>query len=173
MTEATRAVLKTRARAMAQKITYEVEPSKDALSITEFLLSRERYAVEFRFIREILPLKNLTPLPCTPDFILGIVNLRGSIVSVIDLRRFFGLQGGGIAEMNRMVVLRSGDMEFGILADEILGMRTVPLGGIKPLSFATSIPPGFIVGMTEWGCVILDGERILSDPGIRVEEEVS
>jgi len=172
MTESTRSILRTRAEVLARKVPDEGRQAKDVLSITEFLLSRERYAVEFRFIREILPLKNLTPLPCTPAFVLGIVNLRGQILSVIDLKRFFGLPGGGITELNRMIVLKSGDMEFGILSDEILGIRAVPRCDIRPLSFATAIPAALIVGMTEAGCVILDGEKVLSNPGIRVEEEV-
>jgi purine-binding chemotaxis protein CheW len=166
-------ILKVRARMLARKPLEQEQPSGDLLAVTEFLLAHERYALEFRFIREICPLKELTPLPCTPPFVLGIINLRGQILSVIDFRRYAGLPVKGITELNRVVILKSGDMEFGVLADEILGMRTIPRREMRQQPFQTGILAHFIMGIAPDGCIVLDGEKILADRKIVVEEEES
>jgi purine-binding chemotaxis protein CheW len=171
MTEEALKVLKVRARVLARKQSEDERPSGDSLVVTEFLLARERYALEFQFIREICPLKELTPLPFTPPFVLGIMNLRGQILSVIDFRQYVGLPVKGITELNRVVILKVGDMEFGILADEILGMRTLPRRELRQQPFQTGILARFILGMASDGCIVLDGEKILADRKIVVEEE--
>ena len=171
MTEEALKILKARAGMLARRPLEQEQPSGDLLAVTEFLLAHERYALEFRFIREICPLKELTPLPCTLPFVLGIINLRGQIISVIDFRRYVGLPVKGITELNRVVILKSGDVEFGILADEILGMRTLPRREMQRQPFQTGILAHFVMGIASDGCIILDGEKILADRKIVVEEE--
>src|SRR5690606_23299465 len=120
----TRRILRQRALAMA-----EAAPAIEhgaTLEIAEFQLAHEHYAIETRFIREIGRLDNLTPLPCTPAHVMGIVNHRGEILSVVDLQRFFGLAEKGITYLDKLIVLESGTMRFGILADEIVGVRALP-----------------------------------------------
>jgi purine-binding chemotaxis protein CheW len=53
------------------------ETQIESQSVVEFLLGVERYAIEFKYIREIQPLRDLTPLPCAPPFVLGLINVRG------------------------------------------------------------------------------------------------
>ncbi len=171
MTAETRKTLNARAKMLAQTPAADEGETGDLLAVTEFALAHERYALEFRFIREICPLKELTPLPCTPPFVLGIMNLRGQILSVIDLRRYVGLSDKGITEQNRVVILKSGDMEFGILADEILGMRDLSLRQMQRQPFQTGTLAQFIIGVAPDGCIVLDGEKILADREIVVEEE--
>ena len=171
MTEGTLKILKARARMLARKPSEQEQPSGDLLAVTVFLLAHERYALEFRFIREICQLKELTLLPGTPPFVLGIINLRGQILSVIDFRLYVGLPVKGITDLNRVVILKAGDMEFGILADEILGMRTMPRREMQQQPFQTGILAPFIMGIAPDGCIVLDGEKILADRKIVVEEE--
>ena len=82
----TERILRERALALAAE-PGETQTLAQSIEVVEFLLAHERYAVESAYVREVYPLENLTPLPCTPAFVLGIVNLRGEIVSVIDLRK--------------------------------------------------------------------------------------
>ena len=65
------------------------EPAGRLVEVLEFELSGERYAVATSFVTEVFPLVSFTELFCTPPFVLGITNLRGRIVSIVDLRRFF------------------------------------------------------------------------------------
>ena len=165
-------VLKTRARALAR------EPKRDVtddacLEVVEFELEYERYAIETACIREVYPLKELTPVPCTPGFVLGIINIRGQILSVLDLKQFFQLPKKGMADLNKVIILHSDEMEFGVLADAIVGVRSIPLRDIQPsLPTLTDLRSDYLKGVTAERLVILDAEKILADAHIIVHEEV-
>lgn len=164
-------ILKARAEALARKPGRE--DAVEYLGIVEFLLSNERYAMETMFIGEVCPLKELTPLPCTPPFVLGIINMRGKILSVIDLRKFFDLPDKGLSDLTRVIILRTDAMEFGILADAILGARLLPIDSLQPsLPTLTDIRADYLKGVTEERLVVLDGGAILADRRIVVHEEV-
>lgn len=89
--------------------------------MVEFLLAHEKYGIEPDYLREIFPLKTLTPIPCTPPFVLGVTNLRGEVLSVIDLKKFFELPDKGLTDFTKVIVLESETMAFGILADSVTG----------------------------------------------------
>lgn len=166
-----RRTLKARAQALARPP--EQVLAADALECVEFSLAQERYAIESRHVREVCPLEELTPLPCTPAFVLGIVNLRGEILSVIDLKKFFDLPDNGLTDLNKVVVLESGNMLFGILADAILGVRRIPIAEIQPtLPTLTGIREKYLKGVTAERSVVLDAEKLLADETILVEEQV-
>src|SRR5690554_4576316 len=73
-------ILKTRAQALAATSVAD-SAAVESIEILEFELAQEHYAIETHSIREACPLDNLTALPCTPDFVMGVVNLRGEILS--------------------------------------------------------------------------------------------
>ncbi|HJV64198.1 MAG TPA: chemotaxis protein CheW [Geomonas sp.] len=161
-------------RERARKLAREPVPASHGqrLEVVEFALSDERYAVESAFIREVYPLKELTPLPCTPPFVLGIVNLRGKILSVVDLRTFFELAGRGLSDLNKVIVLASASMEFGLLADHIVGVRTIDRSELQPaLPTLTDLRADYLKGVTRERLVVLDGGRMLADGRIVVHEE--
>jgi len=156
-------VLKERAKILAKE-PKGIEEDESYLEVVEFMLAHERYALELMHIREVYPLKELTPLPGTPDFVLGIINVRGQIISIIDIKRFFDLPEKGLTNLNQVIILQSDEMEFGILADEILGTKSIPASTIQAsLPTLTGIRAEYLRGVTGDRVVILDGEKILSD----------
>lgn len=164
-------ILKARAAALA--LEPERDKEEERIEIVEFLLADERYAIESTYIGEVYPLKELTHLPCTPSFVLGIINVRGKILSVIDLRTFFDLPNRGLSDLNKIIVLHDGVMEFGVLADAIIAARWIPRSDLLPsLPTLTEIRAEYLMGVTEERLVVLDGGKILSDRGIVVHEEV-
>ncbi len=166
-------VLKSRANALAQE-TKTVTVDETYLEVVEFHLEYEHYAIETSHIREVYPLKELTPVPCTAPFVLGIINIRGQILSVLDLKVFFHLPEKGLTDLNKVIILHSQAMEFGILADAILGVRSIPLNAIQPsLPTLTDIGADYLKGVTAERLVILDATKILSDKNIIVHEEVN
>ena len=170
--EETQRILKARAQALAREPMPE-EAADARIEVVEFLLAYERYAVESRYVREVYPLENLTPLPCTSAFVLGIINLRGEILSVIDIRKFFELPEHGLTDLNKVIVLRSENMLFGILADAITGVRRIPSADIQSsLPTLTDIRVAYLRGVTPDRTVILDAEKLLSDANIIVQEQV-
>lgn len=165
-------ILLTRAHELAQEAE-RIERDENRLEVVEFLLAHERYALELDFIREIYPLKTFTPLPCTPDYVLGIINVRGQILSIIDLKRFFGLPQRGFTDLDRILILHSDAKEFGILADEIIGVRSIPISDIQTsLPTLSGVQEKYLKGVTVERLVILSGEKILSDQDIVVHEEM-
>jgi purine-binding chemotaxis protein CheW len=170
--EEKKAVLRARAKNLAQEPASQWE-AEQYIKVLAFLLARETYAVETLFIREVYPLTELTPLPCTPAHIFGIINIRGQILTIIDIKKFFALPEKGITNLNRVIVVKQGDMALGILADEIIGIRDIPEKGLNPpLPTMTGIHAGDIKGVTGEGILLLDMEKFLNNRQFIVHEEV-
>lgn len=164
------AILRARARALARPL--EAAPAGERLEVLQFRLAREDYAVEARFVREVGVLAQLTPVPCTPSFVLGMVNLHGEIVSVIDLRTLFELPAPGLSELNKLIVLEGEGMRFGILADAITGMASLPLAELQPaLPTLTGLRARYLHGVTPARTVVLDAGLLLADDGLVVRDE--
>jgi purine-binding chemotaxis protein CheW len=171
--EETRRILKIRARALGRKLG-PLELIGECIEVVEFVLAQERYAVELQYVRDVYPLEQLTPVPCTPAHVLGIVNLRGEILSVIDIKKFFDLPDKGLTDLNKVIVLDSGSMRFGILADAIIGVHAIPLTDIQAsLPTLTGIRDEYLKGITPDRTVILDAGKLLADARVVVQEQVS
>lgn len=169
--EETRRVLEERARVLARE-PVRAESDDEWIGVVEFTLAHERYAVASEHVREVYPLEELTPLPCTPAFVLGIVNLRGEILSVIDIKKFFDLPEKGLTDLNKVIVLESADMVFGIVADVISGVRRISRTDIQlSLPTLTGIREDYLQGVTAERVVVLDAEKLLNDEKLIVNEQ--
>ena len=168
-----RCILRARARDLAREP--EAEMGADSfLEVVEFRLAHEAYAVESTWVRAVHPLRDLTPVPCTPPFVVGIMNVRGHIVSVVDLRRFFDLPADSPTDSSRVIVIRSDTMEFGILADAIVGTRRLLLDELQlSLSTLTGVREEYFKGVTADHTVVLDARRLLADSTMVVHQEVN
>jgi purine-binding chemotaxis protein CheW len=169
--EERRALLHNRAQALALRENND-SARQQGLEIIVFRLAHETYGVETAFVSEVYPLKEYTPLPGTPSFVLGIVNVRGQIVSVVDLKKFFDLPEKGLGELNKIIIMCNDRMEFGILADVVEGTRSVARDELLavPLS-VTGIGEQYLKGVTKEHIVLLDAESILNDENIIVDEK--
>jgi purine-binding chemotaxis protein CheW len=168
--EGTASILKARARALAQEPAQA--GAQEFLEIIEFRLASETYGLESTFVREVYPLKDITPLPGAPPFVLGIANVRGQILSVVDLKKFFHLPDKGLGQLNQLIILRNEQMEFGILADAILGARPIALDVIQASPPTVSgIGADYLRGVTAEHVILLDADKILSDEKIIVRQE--
>jgi purine-binding chemotaxis protein CheW len=167
-----RTKLKNRAIAMAQ----EPEQKKVASAVIEvitFTLADETYGIESAFVREVYQLKDFTPLPGVPSFIFGIVNVRGQILPVVDLKKFFNLPEKGLGEMNKVIILTNGQMEFGIMADIVNGTQAIELEDILAVPPTVSgIGEKYLKGVTKEHIMVLEAESILNDEKIIVNEQV-
>lgn len=172
--------LERRARALAGLPTEEAAEGK-TLHLVTFPLGEERYGVEATMVQEVQPLERQTwsPVPCTPDFIVGAVNIRGHVYSVMDVGRFLGLPRPPLPETAHVLLVRGGQegsegaMELSILADDVPQVASVPLEGVHPSSAAVSAQAQeYVRGVTGDMLIVLDLERLLSEPSIIVHEEV-
>lgn len=165
-------ILRSRARVLARPAEVAATGA-GSLELLEFRLGHERYALETRYVQEVYPLKDLTPLPCTPPFILGIVNVRGRIVALLDIRRFFDLPQKGFTDLHQIILVRGNDFEFGLLAGAIVGVLKIDAQDLQPaLPTLTGIRADYLKGVTSERLVVLELAHILMDPKILVHEEV-
>lgn len=171
--EQRRQILRARARKLAAESPEASAPGAE-IEVLEFVLAQEHYALETALVREVYPLKELTPLPGTPHFVLGIANVRGRIMSVIDIKKFFDLPEKGLTDLNKIIILQDEAMEFGVLADAIVGARWLPLADLQPtLPTLTGIRSDYLKGITGQRLVVLDAKKLLADRSIVVNEEVA
>lgn len=167
--ELQRQILRSRAQALALEPPAAPGASCEVL---EFLLAQEHYAIESVWVREVVPLRELTPLPGLPAFVLGIIHLRGQIVSVLDLKKFFDLPDKGLTDLDKAIVLSDGLMQFAILADVVIGVRRLLQADLQPpLATLTEIRANYLLGITRQRGVVLDGRKLLADPAIVVSDE--
>jgi purine-binding chemotaxis protein CheW len=165
-----RAILKERAQRLAlpQKSS---DQAKNTVEMLQFSLARGIYAIESEFVREVSRLKSLTPLPTTPDHILGLINIRRKITPVIDLQILFGLPKQEANIGKKVILLKNGEVEFGILADDILGVREINLDAIElALPNLAEKRELYLKGITIDGIAILDGKKLINNPKIIVDD---
>ncbi len=165
-------ILKARAQRLAAEPVKKWE-AEDGIDVVEFTLAHERYAFVSKYVREVFPFTEFTPVPCTPAFVLGIINVHGQILSVLNVKKFFGIPEKGITNLNKAIILQSSDMEVGVLADSVAGMRNVPRRDLLPaLPTLVGIGEEYLLGITKDRLIILDAEKLLADKGIIVHEQV-
>jgi purine-binding chemotaxis protein CheW len=161
--ERAREILEERARQLARPL---VAPNRSdvAIRVLAFALGAENYAIEARYVQEVLPLTTCTSLPGAPDFVLGVANRRGAILAVYDLRRLFGLPAAGIADRSHVIVCDSSGAALGLLADRVLEVKELPPEELRPEPiFADERQRGTVRGLARDAMIILDGAALLSD----------
>ena len=165
-------ILRARAQALARP-SEAIETTSEVMDVLVFTVAEERYGIETVHILEVIPLQGLTLLPGAPPVFLGVVNSRGRILPVVDLRRLFGLAGQGVGEGSRAVVMDVAEVAFGIYADAVASIVRVGSAHLAP-------PPAtlgagrqrLIRGITGDMVAVVDVEAMARDPRIVVNEEV-
>ncbi len=101
-------------RNLAQNIAED-----EVLQWVTFQLDRETYGINVMQVQEVLRYTEIAPVPGAPDFVLGIINLRGNVVTVIDTRSRFGLDSADITDNSRIVIIEAEKQVIGILVDSV------------------------------------------------------
>ena len=127
-----------------------------------FMLSGETYGIEADFVKEVLPLMELTVIPCTPPFVLGVISIRGQIFSVLNLKKVFNLAEKGISEFKKVIIIENEENSFGIVADKILGSRFISSATINSAPYSVKSKKNeYISGVTSEGLIILNGIALI------------
>lgn len=153
-------ILKGRARKLAEE-PEAVDESK-VIKIIEFELAYETYALESLWVRKVAPLKDLTPVPGSPPFILGVTNVKGEIITVFDLRKLFSLEDKGLTDFNKLVILRSRDKNYGILADLVGHVREIKQKQFQASQTLEKGRENYVKGVTKEHLILLDGKKLLN-----------
>ena len=179
-----------RSAQVAQKI--QAEEQGEIVKAAIISLDNELYGLDVRHIFDIRPLEHVTLVPRMPAWVLGVVNWRGRILSVIDFRRFLGLPANNTEtkaqNTQRLIVIQAGEMEVGLPVDEVFLIETIPAGKIrKEEGDVRGIKPELVNGIfmrtgpdkaddkTQSGqeiVVLLNLPALLADPRLVIREEV-
>jgi len=163
-----RAILRTRAEELARSPEQPTRATR-LIEILEFTLGRERYAFRSTFVREVFTLTEITPLPGLPPCVLGVVNVRGRILSVVDMRRLLEFGNVGLTNLNKAIILRDKNMEFAVLADEVTGVYAVDADeGQRTLPTLSGNREKYLEGVTKDRVVVLDAAKLLASKELLV-----
>lgn len=135
------------------------------LHLVTFQLGREEYGVEIASVQEIIRATDITPVPGAPSHVRGVINLRGKIIPVVDLRRRFALTVVEASDSQRIIVVELGEKRIGMLVDGVSQVIKVPAGVVEEMpEEATSVDENFIKGVGKLEnrlVIILDLNRSL------------
>jgi purine-binding chemotaxis protein CheW len=146
-----------------------------------FLLSRERYGIQILNIQEIIKVPNITLVPQSPRYMKGVINLRGKIIPVVDLRLKFGMDPRDYDQRTCIIVvnLQRNDQTIavGVVVDMVLEVVTFVDSEVEsPPHFGSHVETGFIIGMgkkDEQLNILLDIDKIISDTEINIESAIT
>lgn len=140
--------------------------STDGCQYLTFTLGEEHYGVDILRVQEIKGYTAVTRIPNTPDSIKGVLNLRGTIVPIIDLRAKFGMEKIDYTRFTVIVVVVVKDRVMGIIVDAVSDVLNIPKKDIQPTpQFGTAVDVSFISGIGKCGdklVALLDIDQILS-----------
>ena len=168
--ESVQKILEERARKIALPDAGETEAG--IVEVLRFQLAYQEYAIEMRSVREVILTGEITPVPGAPPFISGICAARGQIISLVDLRVLFSLPEKGLTDLNRVIVITDGHITFGILADKITGLGSIPSYHI--LAPDPGMAPSwkqYLKGYVGNTLTVLDAPAILADPALVVDDK--
>ncbi len=141
------------------------ESSAELLQLVSFRLGEEEYGIKILRVQEIIRMREITRLPNTPDFVEGVINLRGRIIPVVGLRKRLGMEAITRDKATRIVIIEVGDSVFGFEVDAVSEVLRISLDTIEP-------PPrlkqgnGYVSGIGKLEnrlFLLLDMEHLMSD----------
>jgi len=141
-------------------------PTQRAGKYLTFVLADEVYGLEILKVREIIGMMDITAVPRTPDFVKGVINLRGKVIPVVDLRLKFGMPPAETTEQTCIIVVNVGNVEMGIVVDMVSEVLDINEDAIDDTpSFGVSVNTDFILGMgkaEDRVSILLDISQVLS-----------
>ncbi len=166
-------ILHQRAMLLARRLEAGVD-EEQFLDAVLFQLAGETYAIALEFLQDVLPMTDITPVPCTPSFVAGIINVRGQILSVLDLKVLFELTSASRETGRNVLLLSNGEMTFGVTVDRMYGVNPLPLSAMQASpATLTGFRGDYVQGVTADTTIVLDAGKMLADERLIVHETVS
>lgn len=144
-----------------------VDAAQTEKQLVVFDLASEGYGVDIGAVREIIRMQEITRVPRSPEFVEGVINLRGKVIPVIDLRKRFGLQVADQSKDNRIVVVDIGKQDIGVIVDAVTEVLRISADSVEPpTSVITSADSDYLLGIAKLESrliILLDLESVLSE----------
>lgn len=143
------------------------DPNDEVLQWVTYRLDEETYGINVMQVQEVLRYTEIAPVPGAPDYVMGIINLRGNVVTVIDTRARFGLPPSEITDNSRIVIIESDEHVLGILVDsvaEVVYLRSSEIDSAP--NVGTEESAKFIQGVSNRDnelLILVDLNKLLND----------
>lgn len=132
-----------------------------------FELNNEVYGVDIAKVHEIIRMQNITQVPRAPQFVEGVINLRGRVIPVVDLRKRFGFAKTEHSKQSRIVVVEIDGQTIGMIVDGVSEVLRIPTASIEPPSpVVTTLDSDYLKGIAKLEdslIILLQLDKILSD----------
>ena len=132
-----------------------------------FFLDNEKYGIKVMQVQEVLRMTEIAPVPGAPHYVLGIINLRGNVVTVIDSRKRFGLPDKDADDATRIVIIEAGDQVVGILVDSVAEVVDLRASEIETApNVGTDESSKYIQGVSSQAeelLILVDVDKLLTD----------
>lgn len=146
------------------------------IQVACFRLLDDLYAVDIMRIKEIIRPQKLTYLPKAPTFIEGVINLRGAVIPIVDLRKRFNMPERQDGSATRLLIVRLADQTLGLVVDDVTEVITVQINDIKPPpAVSDGVIADYLLGVCLAGEVLvmlLDIDRLLSSKEVSAIESL-
>jgi len=128
--------------------TLEDVADSEVIQLVSFMLDEVEYGVDILSVHEILRYPEITRLPNTPKFIKGVINLRGNVLPVVDVRTRFGFPKGTITDLTRIIVVETEGKQVGLLVDNVYQVVRIPVANVdSPSELIIGVSEEFISGI--------------------------
>ncbi|MCP4399671.1 MAG: purine-binding chemotaxis protein CheW [bacterium] len=155
---------------MEEQVTAVEENTRSGKYLT-FVIDDEEYGLEILKVREIIGIMDITAVPKTPNFVKGVINLRGKVIPVIDLRLKFGMEEAEQTEETCIIVISVNDLEIGIIVDRVSEVQDISGQDIEDSpEFGAQVDTTFILGMGKTNdrvTILLDISRVIGSEDIQ------
>lgn len=155
---------------MARKKREKIELTGDEEQIVSFKLGKEVFGIKVAQVREIGKVEDITRVPKLPEYIEGVMNLRGQITTVIDLKKRFGIaqDRGGFSSQSRIIIAEVGDNQIGLIVDAVEDVLRVPRQSIvaPPDTLSSNLDSSFLMSICKLKdklIMMLDIDKMFDD----------
>lgn len=167
-------ILSDRARILAEPPQKQATFQERVDYVEVKLLGNQFYGVPYQYVTEVLRTNNVTKIPLLPNFVFGVTNWRGKLLTVIDLKALFQIQNESKEQAEYIIVINNDDFTIGILVDDIVGDGVYDANKITPsLSVSGKITAGYILGLHDGKKAILSVDNILKDIQLQLDKQLS
>lgn len=134
------------------------------MKLVIFTVADKEYALSIQQVREVIRLREITTIPEAPGFVEGVINLRGKVTPLINLRKKFGIPGIELSKLNRVIITQMNGHIVGIIVDQVEGVTTIENDHIESPNQVLK-EAAYLTGVAKIGkrlILMVDAEKILS-----------
>jgi len=134
------------------------------MKIVAFTVVEKEYALEIKHVNQVIRMKEITPIPQTPDFVEGVIIWHGKVIPLINLRKKLSLERQGLSKLNRIIISKVDEHPIGIIVDQVTDVLNLETANLETPS-ALLKEANYLVGVGKMGkrlILLMDVEKLLS-----------